>query len=71
MKDFVEWAFVIVVLTMVVGGMFAAWWDSFGRDWLRLRSTIRVARSYDIEYVPGEDFDKLRDRIIAKRDKLL
>jgi hypothetical protein len=37
--------------------------------WLQKRALIRTAKTYGIEYVPGEDLDRLKDRVVAKRDE--
>lgn len=43
----------------------------YGPTWLEKRRLVQLARDYGIEYVPGEDLGRLRDRIIQRRDKLL
>ena len=39
--------------------------------WIQKRALIRVAKTYGIEYVPGEDLDKLSARVVKKRDEAL
>ncbi len=58
--------FVAFVVIPVFG-----WWDVYGRDWWQLRALVKLARTYGIEYVPGECPRALRDRIIERRDALL
>lgn len=71
MKEFVEWSFVLIVFAVVVGGIFAAWWESFGSEWVELGKLIKLAKTYGIEYIPGENVANLRARIVKRRDKLL
>lgn len=39
--------------------------------WLDKRALIRSAKSFGIEYIPGENIDELRRRVIAKRDEVI
>lgn len=71
MKEFVEWSFVLFMFCALFGGAFAAWWDSHGQAWFELRALIKLAQTYGIEYVPGENVKALRLRIIERRDALL
>jgi hypothetical protein len=48
-----------------------AWWDCGGRNWWQLRQLVKLAKTYAIEYVPGECPKALRARIIERRDALL
>ena len=46
-------------------------WGALLWLWIEKRALIRVAKSYGIEYVPGEDLGKLSARVVKKRDELL
>lgn len=39
--------------------------------WLEKRALIRMAKTYGIEYVPGEDLTRLCARVVAKRDEVI
>lgn len=39
--------------------------------WIDKRALIRSARSFGIEYIPGESLEDLRRRVIAKRDEVI
>lgn len=41
------------------------------RPFRRARALVKLARTYGIEYVPGEDLDALRARVVARRDAYL
>jgi hypothetical protein len=46
-------------------------WGSLAYLWIQKRALIRIAKTYGIEYVPGEDLGKLSARVVKKRDELL
>lgn len=50
--------------------VFPEWKDAF-LAWLDKRALIRSAKSFGIEYIPGENIDELRRRVIAKRDEVI
>jgi hypothetical protein len=67
-------------LQIVFGSLFFAafvvlpmlqWWSCGGSEWWQLRALIKLAKTYGIEYVPGECPKALRERIIERRDALL
>jgi hypothetical protein len=39
--------------------------------WLKKRALIRMAKTYGIEYVPGEDLTRLCAWVVAKRDEVI
>jgi hypothetical protein len=45
-------------------------WGTLLYLWIQKRALIRVAKSYGIEYVPGEDLDKLCARVVKKRNEV-
>ena len=40
-------------------------------EWRHARALVKLARTYGIEYVPGENLDALRARVVARRDAYL
>lgn len=38
--------------------------------WREKRAAIRLARSYGIEHVPGEDLEALREKVLQRRDEV-
>lgn len=56
-----------LVLLAAAGGLFALGAE-VSKPWRERRALARLARSYGIEYVPGEDPKALRAKVIQKRD---
>jgi hypothetical protein len=65
--DIVMGIFLGLFFLAVGGGML--WGAVVGtEDWREKRALIRLARTYGIEWVPGEDTNALRAKVLQKRD---
>jgi len=50
--------------------LFVVWWNGAFTPWRERRVLIRLARSYGIEHVPGEDLEALRGKVLQRRDEV-
>lgn len=58
----------LVLIALAVGSLIAIGPRPWMSDWLERRRLAAKAREYGIDYIPGENIDTLRSRLIQERD---
>jgi hypothetical protein len=56
------------LMLLAFAGILVAALIGMTEPWRERRALVRLARTYGIEYVPGEDLGALRAKVLQRRD---